>query len=795
MTTPAAAAPANFDTTTIVEQGHGLEVLASKANAFLSLSADYQGLTYIYPGDAAVNQTRLQADIGQRFAEILHLSEEFVPNLISALLNNAYNNVMKMSGVLKTKTDTFMSTSKSSFTSFLASKDKQALEARSASLKDLINNLRNIGSCSVVNNNLLQQTLTRNDEIKRTVDGKMDTAAAYNSSFAKNTEIAEVFLNQTANNQRDLTILAVKDAQALFGRAKSEFQKNIAKEAAGGVAAWASVTTAYFPPITACPVDGKAAFTGLRITVATNQNLLLTTATNILAPLKTTLTALNTTLNTNRVSADTADAICTNLNQFLAPRPNPTASNTTAQKPLEAIRNDTANIIFTITSVGSLMDAAAITSDATAVTATNTRLATEYAMIQTTFDFRNVDLINYERLKTLFAQVLAKNSELRTNFPASVVAGLGAFYTATPDSFAIPNKFDFPADAAKIGQFVNAFKTSQASAPVVFDSAKALNDLDLQVNQLLSTASPLLFSVLNSTDVFPVMIAAMRYSNTFLRPIVDSLLQIDNDLRNFQGQNMQNVYQFVSGAVAGILADLRRDTDTIPLIKNDLIAYERELKSSAALAAVNAAKVEDFTTYAKSKMLNVLTSVLALAPIAPTAIANFVAPSASIVYTPFVLQFNHTNCFNITNVPVKETADPATVAYICPVDLRPAQYSAVPKILLSTAWATAPGAPPSNGVTALPATNPKLYNGSTNSAADGTNAAKFYVRVRDGAAWAFKEYTASIISVSKSLILVKVTLPVVPQPIMDLVDGNPLKDRAQFNVYNQFFINVTTTAT
>ena len=801
MSVPPTAAPANHDTRTIVPLDHPLEMLASQANSFLSLAAEYKTLAFIYPGDTAVNGTRLHADILDRFGKILYLSEHTVPNTIKAMLEGAFKNVMKVNETLDRSPDTLITQAKKDLTDFLKSKEKTSMEDQTKALTQIIENLRLVAESDITDSIKLQKILKSFSEIKGAVDISESSVASFNTSMENNLRYAQFQLNQTEASQRESLSIITKTHVSALGKARALIERNIPREvgvgANSGATVWASTTAVYFQPINDCPVDGKTLFTNLRTSIAASQTALTSALSTVLNPRKAILETMNTTLNGLSTSAKVTQAICANLTSFVNPRP-----INSAAKPLNStlrpIITKLENLIFTLTKLESLRNTQEVTAHNTLVQGIlAVDLLTENSLIENLGTLRGFDSVQYSRIQSLISSQFNQAILFRAALPEKIQAALNSFFPCVVTKCTIPQNYDFsrttPLD---LKNFVQTFKTANSPDIPIFDIAALMDKTDVDLNNEFLLASSVLVQTINQTRMIQLMSQALSYSNEFLRPVVDQVRMIEQDLVAFESQNNPAPYTLITHSLEDVLGGIRKTIDKTQTLKTQLTTTERGIKLLSLTTAKLIPQIDNLKTQLVSKGLAAVTSISQLACITPTPIANLVAPSASVVYRSWVLQFNHTNCFNVTNANLKELADAEVSYFLCPVDLKAAQYTTLPKVLLSTvktATATAT-ALPSNGVTVLPSANPLLINESTNNAADGTVAGKLYLKMNESTGSSFKEYTACVISLSKNMAIVKVTLPYLNIPQVNLLDGNTHKNLAQFDAYRQFYINVTTTA-
>ena len=798
MTTPPTTGAAIYDTRTIVPKDHPLEILASQANSFLSLAAEYKTLTYVYPGDAALNATKLQADILNRFGNILYLSEEAVPNRIKALLENSFNNVIKAENdLLNRKVDVLLTESKTNINNFLKSIEKKTMEEQNKALTATIQTLREVSKSEIVTSDKLLKIVKKFEDFKKAIDNSFDAAGAFNKTIADKVKFAQFNLNQTETQIRNSLFITTKTHISSLGKARASIQKNVARENVGGAAAWANQATAYFQPINDCPVDGKILMQNAKNLLETSQAGLKTGLDGLLNPKKTILDNINTNLNTLAVSANVTDAICTNLRWFVSPRVGPTAPPA-VNITLRAVISRLENLIYTTTQVKSIYQAAAVTAhNANLNTLLTTSLPIEYNAIQQLEVIRGFDLFQYERMKELVSDIIAKSIALRTVLPDRIFAALTPFFTCTAARCELPNNYDFGLTTVdQIKAFIQIFKNAVAPELSPFETARLLDVAEADLTREVGAASAVLIQTIYQTKIPAMATEALNYTNEYTRPFVDEVKMIEAELILFESQkNAPSAYTFITDSFSRILGKVRKDVEGIATLKTQLVSTEHAIKVASLSANQVLPGIDLFKAQLKGKGKATVAAIAALPCITVTPVANLVAPSLSVIYRSFVVQFNETNCFLVSNALLKETADAESTFYLCPVDIRSAQYAAVPKVLFSTVKAPSPTVPPTNGVTSLPTANPLLVNESTNNVADGTVAGKTYLRMNEVTGPAFKEYTACILSLSKSLAIVKLTLPVLslltpPNPLNE----NPLKDLSQIQAYRQFYFNVTTTA-
>lgn len=804
-TPPTPSTPAVFDTTTIVPKDHPLEVLASLGNKFLTLATTYQDLSHVWTGETTANPTRTQAYLANEFLSILYLSEERIPRLIERMLNTSFGAVRNISLTTIGEVDNFVKSSQNSFKAFLVSKEKSNLERNAIMLKEMITNLRRITGTSVLKSTELNEISNRFAEIKKNVDDKQFEAGIADSTFRSTVLNGEIALNQTAQIEREHAVLLIKDAQNSFGKARAALQVNIEKEAATGAAAWANpAITNFLPTVAACPVDGRAKFVTARTTTNTLRTALLATVSTPLTQPRADFVTLNTTLNGVLIKSNVTQTICRNLNEFVVPR---TSSNNSTLRPtgtappspvnaknMTAIAEAVGDFVFTVTT-STILNTAHTASDATRLTETQTKITAECQGLLKIFELRSNDLINFKRLETLISSLLTRAAALRTAFNAKMLEALPTFFPVTATDYQIPAGFVFPEVHSINNNFVKPFHTSaSANAAAFFVLARQYNDLNDELNRFFNTLSQNLQTILRESAVFNLLRDGLSFTNEVLRPSIFFLLNIDNDLVRHHEAFLQTNYERVAKEMKHTSNLIRNDTLKIDALKSFLTTNETAIRLSNLRATAHSGKVETINTMAASKFQTMFTKVMALTNIAVTAVNAFSPPSTTVIYRHNVIRFNQTNCFNVSNLEIKGANDAVQSAFFCPIDLRGAGYGANPKILLSTIWRVG-NATLSNGVTSLPSVNPILINHSTNNAVDGTTAGLTYLKIIENGVPVFKQYQVSLVSVSSTLIIVKVVLPYIASPsqILDQ-QTNSLKDLAQTRIYESLHINVTTTA-
>jgi len=786
-----------FDTRELVKQGDCLEQMASRANRFMTMSAAMTGLTHVYPGDSAANVTKIQADIAQQFAEILYLSEECVGNFTRDILQNAFNRVADASALMKQNLGGILSDSRAALSGFNTAPANLARETQAAGLKKRIEELKELGNNDLLDANKLEVIIKKFSEIKNNVDIKTRAASELITQSGQAGQLGEADLNEAASDQRDLIAIRREDFRIGFGKVRANFQKHLNTISGTASTLWTDSTKDYVPASMACPVDGKARFEAVRTSTAAALTTINTAISAVVTPITSLITSLKAQTDPVRTQSDTLEAICervgfwTRVNRAPNPSngPNPPVSRLPEIRSLIA---DTLSVITTTPNLFSTADAALEVSTRATLTA---ELEVEYKQIELN-SLSLSEREDFDAIKLLIAQGTSSADSLRTNFASQALEGLNVFYTATATSYGIPFQFEFPLDIEKFKLFAAKFNVSPGpNVKSTFDSARDLDQISLNLNLRLSRTSTYLLSLLQRSNIFPTIQKGLSFQNTVLRPIVDSLLKVNTDVAATVVSEFSTGYDALQSRLDVAIADFKREADRIPAIRTDLKKFETSAKLNVLRITSLYSNLDSFTAATKLKLKALVTGVSTLPDIAiPNSYTSPAPPALGPAnYRSFVIQFNNTNCYNISNANTKEAADALVQVYHCPIDIRSAvALTAIPRFFLSTVWRSNPNATLSNGVTALPATNPQLINHSTSPAVDGTDAAKRYLRIVDGDVSPFKEYSVALKSASTSLFLLEVKVPVLKLPVRDLLDNNPHVDLAQYRGYSGLHLNLTT---